>query len=140
MAGNVAAPSGSPAPGGVMPAAPAAPVITEPVVDTDPNGILNGGHAVSSAMSNPVKPADSAPKPLPAVAQPLAPPPSPPIKTAAAAPATPKPAARAMLVTPSTSNPVGSASWIAQILAALLGAIAAGVVAWFLIQPAPERS
>ena len=36
-------------------------------------------------------------------------------------------------------NPVGSASWIAQVLAALGGAIAAGSVAWFLIGASPQR-
>ena len=34
---------------------------------------------------------------------------------------------------------VGSASWIAQVLAALGGAIAAGVVAWFLLGTGPQR-
>jgi hypothetical protein len=36
-------------------------------------------------------------------------------------------------------NPVGSASWIAQVLAALGGAAAAGTVAWFLIGSGPQR-
>ena len=35
---------------------------------------------------------------------------------------------------------VGSASWIAQVLAALGGAIAAGAVAWFLIGAGPVRT
>ncbi len=35
---------------------------------------------------------------------------------------------------------VGSASWIAQVLAALGGAVAAGSVAWFLIGSAPQRT
>jgi hypothetical protein len=35
---------------------------------------------------------------------------------------------------------VGSASWIAQVLAALGGAIAAGTVAWFLIGAGPART
>ncbi len=35
---------------------------------------------------------------------------------------------------------VGSASWIAQVLAALGGAIAAGAVAWFLIGSGPVRT
>jgi hypothetical protein len=142
VAGNAAAPSGSSLPSGVTPdapaAAPAATVVNEPVVDTDPNGILNGGHAVPVAMPNPAKSAASAP--TPAVAQPPAPTPSAPVKMAAAGPATPKPAVRAMLVKPSTPSPVGSASWIAQMFAALGGAIAAGAVAWFLIRPAPERN
>jgi len=37
------------------------------------------------------------------------------------------------------SSPVGSASWIAQVLAALCGAVAAGTVAWFLIGFGPQR-
>jgi len=36
-------------------------------------------------------------------------------------------------------NPVGSATWIAHVLAALGGAIAAGAVAWRLINPMPSR-
>ncbi len=35
---------------------------------------------------------------------------------------------------------VGSASWIAQVLAALGGAVAAGSVAWFLIGSTPQRT
>jgi hypothetical protein len=38
------------------------------------------------------------------------------------------------------SSAVGSASWIAQVLAALGGAIAAGAVAWFLIGAGPVRT
>jgi hypothetical protein len=36
-------------------------------------------------------------------------------------------------------SPVGSASWIAQVLAALGGAATAGTVAWFLIGGGPQR-
>jgi hypothetical protein len=35
---------------------------------------------------------------------------------------------------------VGSASWTAQVLAALGGAIAAGLVAWFLLGTGPVRT
>jgi len=38
------------------------------------------------------------------------------------------------------TSAVGSASWIAQVLAALGGAIAAGTVAWFLIGAGPVRT
>lgn len=38
------------------------------------------------------------------------------------------------------ASPVGSASWIAQVLAALGGAIAAGLVAWFLIGSSAQRA
>jgi len=92
-----------------------------------------------AAAPKAVKPAAGEPKPLPAVAKSPAPVRPAPVKMAAAAPAMPKAAARAMLYRPSTPSPVGSASWIAQLLAALGGAIAAGLVAWFLIRPAPRR-
>ena len=48
----------------------------------------------------------------------------------------------AMLVASSRddASPVGNASWIAQVLAALGGAVAAGSVAWFLIGSAPQRT
>lgn len=51
------------------------------------------------------------------------------------------PAAQAVLSAPvvDDKNPVGSASWIAQVLAALGGAAAAGAVAWFLIGAGPVR-
>jgi len=38
------------------------------------------------------------------------------------------------------ASPVGSPSWIAQVLAALGGAVAAGSVAWFLIGSTPQRT
>jgi hypothetical protein len=38
------------------------------------------------------------------------------------------------------ASPVGSASWIAQVMAALGGAVAAGAVAWFLIGSGPVRT
>jgi hypothetical protein len=52
------------------------------------------------------------------------------------------PAQHVMVATaePQNPNPVGSATWIAQALAALAGAIVAGAVAWFLINPLPARS
>ena len=127
-----------------MAAAPAPGVTTERVVDTSPNGILNGGHTVPAAMpaaATPAAatPAAAAPKPQPAAAQPAAASPIPPVKVAAA-PAASRAPIRAMLFKLSTSSPVGSASWIAQLLAALGGAIAAGAVAWFLIRPKAERT
>jgi hypothetical protein len=124
----------------LAPSAARAPVTTERVVDTDPNGILNGGHAVPAAMPTPVKPTASAAKPQPAAAKSATTKPSPPVKVAVATPAAPKSPVHAMLFRPSAPSAVGSASWIAQLLAALGGAIAAGAVAWFLIRPAPERT
>jgi len=38
------------------------------------------------------------------------------------------------------ADPVGSSAWIAQVLAALGGAVAAGAVAWFLIGGGPVRT
>ena len=51
-------------------------------------------------------------------------------------------AAPTALATPAhrDTSPVGSASWIAQVLAALGGAVAAGAVAWFLIGGGPLRT
>lgn len=139
-AGNVQTPGTSPADNGmaaVAPASAAAGVTTEQVVDTSPNGILNGSHTVPAAMP---APAAGAPKPQPVAAQPAAPSHSPAVKVAAATPAAPKPAVHAMLFKPSGPTSIGSASWIAQLLAALGGAIAAGAIAWFLIRPKPERT
>jgi hypothetical protein len=53
-------------------------------------------------------------------------------KTAAATPTTPTPQAARLAV--------GSPGWIAQVLAALAGAVAAGAIAWFLIGSAPRQS
>jgi hypothetical protein len=52
------------------------------------------------------------------------------------------PVQRAMVanVEPQNPNPIGSASWIAHVLAALVGAIATGALAWVLINPLPVRS
>ncbi len=66
--------------------------------------------------------------------------------TAAAAPppddaaATKPAAATAFVAARDGADAVGSASWIAQVLAALGGAVAAGSVAWFLIGSAPQRT
>ena len=52
------------------------------------------------------------------------------------------PVQHAMVATEESQNPnpVGSASWIAHVLAALVGAIATGTLAWVLIDPLPVRS
>jgi hypothetical protein len=55
------------------------------------------------------------------------------------------PASQTLLATPvlratsQNADAVGSASWIAQVLAAFGGAVAAGAVAWFLIGSGPVR-
>jgi len=68
-------------------------------------------------------------------------------KTAAVTPpqdddAANKPAAATAFVAAAhdAAGAVGSASWIAQVLAALGGAVAAGTVAWFLIGSTPQRT
>lgn len=118
----------------LTPDQPSRPVVTEPVIDTDPNQIVTGGHSVQAALPNGLNRTD------PAADQ---------AKKTAATTALPSAAAtppvRAMMVKagpPGVQQPsrVGSASWIAQMLAALGGALAAGAVAWFLIRPAPERT
>ncbi len=61
-----------------------------------------------------------------------------PLDQAAAAP-TARVAFAAPIRKDETGSPVGSASWIAQVLAALGGAVTAGTVAWFLIRGGPQR-
>jgi hypothetical protein len=53
--------------------------------------------------------------------------------------AAPTPAPIVAVAMREDASPVRSASWIAQVLAALGGAIAAGSVAWFLIGSGPQR-
>lgn len=125
---------------GVMPTLtpdqPPPSVTTEPTVDADPNQIVTGSHSVQAALPDGLNragpPAD--PDPIQAAAPPAN---SPPKTTAVASAA---PVVHAMVVTAEPQNPIGSASWLAQVLAALGGAIAAGAVAWFLIRPAPVRT
>ena len=132
------APDGSAA--ALAPSAARAPVTTERVVDTDPNGILNGGHAVPAAMPTPVKPNASAAEAAAGGSK---------ARNGKSVPAgesggrhsgRTKVARPRHAVQAKHAQAVGSASWIAQLLAALGGAIAAGAVAWFLIRPAPERN
>ena len=117
-----------------VPAPPAAAqnVKTEQVVSDAPNAIATDGQVAQTAPppeANP--PAADAPAvaaaPHPAAAEPA------PVQSAVAAPAV-----RAMIVTPAPAesagkNPIGSAPWLFQVLAALGGALTAGAVAWFLI-------
>lgn len=60
----------------------------------------------------------------------------------ASSPAPSGPIQQVMVATaePKNRSPVGSPIWIAHVLAALGGAIAAGVMAWVLINPLPVRS
>ncbi len=133
------APAAWPAPDGATPAAlqsfapassPPVPVTTEPVVETNPNEIVTGSPAVPTARPHEASAIAPAAAEHPDV-----------VKSATPVPAVQaKPAVRAMVATAVRANPspVGSASWIAQVLAALGGALAAGIVAWFLIKPAPQ--
>jgi hypothetical protein len=109
-------------------------VTTEAVVDTNPNQIVTGGHSVQAALPNGLNGPDAAPNggnPTPKTTTP---------QSAAATPVVHAMVVKADTQSVSPPSQVGSASWIAHVLAALGGAIAAGAVAWFLIRPAPERT
>ncbi len=146
MADGAGMPDGTGAPAGQLaPQQPTVSFTTEPVVTTTPDQIAGGSHTVqagspSGAAAPDVAAADSQPSAAPAAASPAGV-----GKQASAAPVSPAPGAHAMMVKPAapslTAPPsqVGSASWIAHVLAALGGAITAGVVAWFLIRPAAAR-
>jgi hypothetical protein len=123
-------------PGAVQALAPLPPVAvtTEPAVEMDANEIAAGGHALQAASpndGNAIDPAAGDPHNGAGTASAAIP--SKIVQT--------QPIVRAMVAAaaPQNESPVGSASWIAQVLAALGGAITAGVVAWLLIRPAPER-
>lgn len=118
------------------PAAPAAAVAArsaEPV----PSELVVGGHTVQIVSPDEANDIDLA-------ADLSAAPPAASTATTAAAADVGKaePAHAAMLVAASRddASAVGNASWIAQVLAALGGAVAAGSVAWFLIGSAPQRT
>lgn len=119
------------------PAAPAAVVATqsaEPV----PGELVVGGHTVQIVSPDEANDID--------LAADLSAGPGPAVSTATTATAADvgkaEPAHAAMLVAASRddASAVGNASWIAQILAALGGAVAAGSLAWFLIGSAPQRT
>jgi hypothetical protein len=129
---------------------PAAPknVTTEQVVSDAPDGLAANGRVSQAAILAPPNdppaenhaaavvtpaPAQSAPPEAAAAPQNAAPHTAAPAQNAAA-----EPAVRAMVATPdsaesSAQSPVGSASWMLQVLAAFGGAVAAGAVAWFSI-------
>lgn len=123
-----------------------APVSTEPVIDTEPDEIVPNGRIVQAAAPAAVNaPGLTAGNQQPAAQ--TAVPGSPGAAQVATPvdPVAPKPPAHAMIVKAAAQNaepasPVGSASWIAHVLAALGGAITAGALAWFLIGPAPRRT
>ena len=112
-----------------VPAPPAAPqnVKTEPVLTDAPNAIATDGKVAQAAPPPETNAPAVAADPHPAAAAP-----------APAQPAAAAPPVRAMLAKPlpadsDAKNPIGSAPWLLQVLAALGGALAAGAVAWFLI-------
>jgi hypothetical protein len=117
----------------LTPDQPPPSVTTEPTVNADPDQIVTGGHSVQAALPNGLDQAAHPAAPMKTQ-----------VKTTATASAAPAPVVHAMVVRAEPRNsgppsPIGSASWIEHVLAALGGAIAAGAVAWFLINPAPER-
>jgi hypothetical protein len=133
----------------IAPQQPPVSFTTEPVVTTAPDQIAGDSHTVQAGSPSGSGPPDPAVADSQKAAAPAAGSPTEPLasadKQAAAVPVAPAHAAHAMMVKPATPSltappsQVGSASWIAHILAALGGAIAAGVVAWFLIRPAAAR-
>jgi hypothetical protein len=115
----------------VMAAPTSPPATTEHVVESDPNEILDGRHQVEAAVPSEAGAADLASKAHRAAASAQMP------NSGVAAV---KPVARAMLAGAFSPDQIGSTSWIAQVLAALGGALAAGIVAWFLIWPFARRT
>jgi hypothetical protein len=119
--------------GTLAPPQPGPAVSTVSVVQTSPNEIVSGGHAVQVTSPDQINAADLAADNHEQTAN----------TAASTDPASPQPVATATVArveTPEMPTPVGSASWFAQVLAALGGALAAGVVAWFLIRPAAIRT
>jgi hypothetical protein len=126
---NVAA-----APSAAPPAPPAAASFAEPM----PNELVVGGRTVQVMASDNVNEIDEAAGPQRVAAS---------AATSAArhsdgaeAEPTSETATVAVARTQPERSPVGSGSWIIQILAALGGAFAAGSAAWFLIGSAPQRT
>jgi hypothetical protein len=122
----------------LAPDRPPPSVTTESTVNADPDQIVTGGHSVQAALPNGLDQAAPPAAPVKAQAKTQ-------VKTTATASAASAPAVHAMVVraeprNTSAPSPIGSASWIEHVLAALGGAITAGAVAWFLIKPAPERN
>lgn len=104
------------------PAPPAAQTASSAVTDATPSTIVMNGQTVEIASPDYLNAIDRA------------------AEDNRDTPAT-MPTVQTLLATPvrDDASPVGSASWIAQVLAALGGAVAAGVTAWFLIGPDPQR-
>ena len=122
-------------PGSIAVSAPQAAaqnVKTEPVLNDATNAIAADAIATNGQVAQPAPQPQANPPAVAADAHPAAAEPAP-VQSAAATPAV-----RAMIVSPApaestTKSPIGSAPWLLQVLAALGGALAAGVVAGFLI-------
>lgn len=146
-AASVATPDGLAAAGDMATSAPRpAPVSvkTEAVVDTDPNQIVADGRNVQAASVQAATTQTASAHKITSV-QPAAHDHQGATERTPANPVATQPVVRAMVVKAapqdgSSPNPIGSDTWLAHLLAALGGAIAAGAVAWFLINPAPRRT
>ena len=119
------------APATVASAAPA-PQLAAAAPESTPSELVVGGqtvHVVSPDDANEIDRAADA-QIIPSVAA----------KQSAVAPAAPAADTATIALAHEQTSNVGTASWIAQILAALGGAVAAGAAAWFLMGSAPQRT
>ncbi len=120
------------APASVASAAPEPPATPALAAEPTPNELVVGGqtvHVVSPDNVNEIdRAADAQPAPSAAATQ------------SAVAAVKPPPDTATVARAHDETNHVGSASWIAQVLAALGGAVAAGSAAWLLMGSAPQRT
>jgi hypothetical protein len=117
-------PAATPVESAIQPAPPPPPagqMASSAVSDTTPNVVVMNGQTVEIASPDYLNAIDRAAEDNHDASA------ATPVRTAFAAPVQ------------DDASPVGSVSWIAQVLAALCGAMAAGVAAWFLIGPGPQR-
>ncbi len=110
------------------PASQAAPAATE----STPSELVVAGQTVHVVSADDANEIDRAADPQNA--------PSAAATPSAAGAAEPTPDTATVARAHEETSHVGSASWIAQVLAALGGAIAAGSAAWFLMGSAPQRT
>jgi hypothetical protein len=112
--------------------APTAKVTTEQVVDTTRNDVVVDGHTMQVASPAGLSTVDPVGDGATTAAN---------AAPSQSKPAQPAPVVHTLAFVPSPDQPshVWSASWIAQVLAALGGAITAAIVAWFLILPGSPR-
>lgn len=117
-----------------------APETLSAIPEPEPSELVVGGETVQVAAADQVNDLDLAADQSNAAAA-TAPATAAPETVTKSNSAAAEPAARAFVVAPAQqrANPVGRTSWLAQMLAALGGAIAAGSVAWLLIGSRPQR-